>query len=104
MTWVAGTAAVVVALGGCSVSVSTDEEAKVPQAELEKGIADALEKTVGQRPDSVECPGDLAAKEGESVRCELTAGADRYGLTATISSIADGRANYDVQVDEEPVK
>ncbi|MBB4912818.1 hypothetical protein H4W32_002190 [Actinophytocola algeriensis] len=39
---------------------------------------------------------------GESVRCELSAGSVRYGLTATVGSYHNGKAEYDVKVDEEP--
>lgn len=99
-----GAACAVVALAGCSVSVEPQKEAEatISKENLEGGIADALEKAVGQRPDSVECPGSVKAKAGESIRCELSAGTDRYGLTATVSSYADGKAQYDVKVDETP--
>lgn len=98
-----GAVCAVVTLTGCSVSVEPTEEPTISQENLEKGISDALEKEVGQRPDSVECPGSVKAKAGESVRCELSAGAVRYGLTATVSSYGDGKAQYDVKVDQEPV-
>ncbi|MFC4855029.1 DUF4333 domain-containing protein [Actinophytocola glycyrrhizae] len=100
----AGVVCAVPALTGCSVSVETEPEAVITEEVLEKGIADALEKSVGQRPDSVECPGSIKAAAGESVRCELSAGADRYGLTATVSSYDkdNGNADYDIEVDDEP--
>lgn len=101
-TMLAGVACAVVALSGCSASVSTGSDPTLSKEELEKGISDALEKSVGQRPDSVECPGSVKAKEGESIRCELSAGSVRYGLTATVSSYADGKADYEVKVDNEP--
>jgi hypothetical protein len=97
-----GAACAVVTLTGCSVNVETKEDASISKENLEQGIADALEKEVGQRPDSVECPGSVQAKVGESVRCELSAGSTRYGLTATVSSYGDGKAQYDVKVDDKP--
>jgi hypothetical protein len=63
---------------------------------------DALEKSVGKRPDSVTCPGPVKAKAGESIRCELRAGSSRYGLTATVTSYDDGNARYQVKVDQKP--
>lgn len=66
-------------------------------------IVGSLEKSVGQRPDAVECPGDISAQQGESIRCVLHAGADRLGVTATVTSasIQDGDLDYklDVKVD-----
>jgi hypothetical protein len=95
-----GAACAVVTLTGCSASV--EAEATVSKENLEQGISDALEKATGQAPDSVDCPGSVKAKADESVRCELTAGTDRYGLTATITSYENGKAEYDVKVDDEP--
>ncbi len=96
-----GAACAVVTLTGCSASV--EAEATVSKENLEQGISDALEKATGQAPDSVECPGSVKAKVDESVRCELTAGSNRYGLTATITSYDNSKAEYDVKVDEKPV-
>jgi len=75
----------------------------IPQATVKDEIAGSLQKSVGQRPDAVECPGDLSAQQGESIRCVLHAGADRLGVTATVTSasIQDGDLDYklDVKVD-----
>ncbi|GGR43896.1 hypothetical protein J2S40_004189 [Nocardioides luteus] len=67
---------------------------------LETEVADVLEKQVGQRPDDVDCPGDLPAKVGETMRCTLTAGADRLGLTVTVTEVVGTSVNFDVDVDE----
>ena len=34
-------------------------------ATVEDEIAGSLEKSVGQHPDAVECPGDLSARQGD---------------------------------------
>jgi hypothetical protein len=102
------------ALAGCSASVTVDDPATsettatddvvddqvIPQATVEDEIAGSLEKSVGQRPDAVECPGDLSAQQGESIRCVLHAGADRLGVTATVTSasIQDGDLDYKLAV------
>lgn len=87
-------------LGGCTVKV---QEATISQAEFEQGIADALQQSVGQRPDTVECPGPVPARVGETVRCTLTAGSTHAGLTAVITGIQDGKASYHVKVDDHPL-
>jgi hypothetical protein len=96
-----GAACAVATLAGCSATVG-EQYTTISKESLEQGISDALEKATGQAPDSVECPGSLKAEADESVRCELTAGTDRYGLTATITSYENGNAEYDVKVDDEP--
>jgi len=102
-TTLAGVACVLVTLTGCSVSVGGDKDLTISKEKLEQGITDALEKSVGKRPDSVTCPGPVKAKVGESVRCELGSGSVRYGLTATVTSYekGDDSANYSVKVDDK---
>lgn len=42
------------------------------QADIEKQTADALEKSVGQRPDKVVCPGDIINPQtGSTTRCTI---------------------------------
>jgi hypothetical protein len=67
------------------------------------GAEDALEETVGERPD-ITCPEDLPAEVGAETRCTLTAGGDptEYGVTVTVTSVEGDTANFDVQVDAEP--
>ena len=89
-------------LTGCSVKVGTTEEPTVAKADLEQGVADSLQKSVGKRPDSIACPGPLKAAAGQTARCTLTSGSTHYGLTVTIKSYDNGRAAYDVQVDNKP--
>ena len=91
------TACAAFALAGCSADATVSKE------NLETGITDALQKSVGQRPDSVDCPGSVTAKAGETTRCVLAAGSTRYGLTATITSYDNGTAHYNVQVDGKPM-
>ncbi|NKQ56458.1 DUF4333 domain-containing protein [Amycolatopsis sp. K13G38] len=89
-------------LGGCTVKVEKPAPT-ISQAEFERGIADALQQSVGTRPDTVTCPGPVAATVGRTVRCTLTAGTTRAGLTAEIVSIDNGKANYHVMVDDKPL-
>ncbi len=100
-TTLASAACVLVTLTGCSVSFG---DPSISKETLEKGITDALEKSVGKRPDSVTCPGKVKAEAGESVRCELRAGTSKYGLTATISSYDKEAksASYAIKVDQKP--
>jgi Domain of unknown function (DUF4333) len=102
-TMLIAVACAVVAVSGCSGSVEIGD-ATIQKEKLEQGIADSLEKAVGQRPDSVTCPNSVPAKAGAKVRCVLSAGNVRYGLTATITSYRNGNAHYKVTVDQQPMK
>lgn len=89
-------ALLVVGLAGCGT-------ATVPAKTVAGSAADALQKQVGTRPD-ITCPHDLEAKVGATTRCTLTAeGLDgSYGVTVRVTSVKNGKANFDVQVDDHP--
>ena len=78
--------------------------ASLAAEEVATSAEDALEDQVGVRPE-VSCPEDLEAEVGAQTRCTLTAGDDptEYGVTVTVTSVEDGTANFDVQVDDGPV-
>ena len=75
----------------------------VAAATVAQAAEDALQQQVGTRPD-VSCPHDLVAKVGATTRCTLTAeGLDgTYGVTVTVRSVENGKAHFDVKVDDQP--
>jgi hypothetical protein len=83
---------------GCSSG-----EATVPRDEVAKQASAVLAEQAGQEPDDFTCAEDLPAKVGASIRCELTAGGQKIGVTVTTTSVEGSRANFDVQVDDEPM-
>lgn len=94
-------AAVAVLLGaGCSVNVSSG--GSVGKDEVAKQARTALGEQVGQEPDSVTCEDDLKAEKGATVRCELTSDGKKLGLTATTTSVEDGKAQIGFKVDDLP--
>lgn len=80
-------------LTGCSGSVAADE--------IETKVKDQLTKTIGQEPDSIDCPDDLKAEVGATTRCVLTEGADKIGVTVTVKSVDGDNAQMDIQVDDK---
>ncbi|TQL66221.1 uncharacterized protein DUF4333 [Nocardioides albertanoniae] len=83
---------------------TNDETASGPtldKAQVEQKVSGMLEKQVGQRPDKIECPGDLPAKVGASLECTLTAGADELGVTATVTEVEDSTVNFHIEVDDQ---
>lgn len=73
----------------------------VSQAEVEKQVSEQLAAQVGQTPDSVDCPGDLSAEKGTTMRCSLTAGTDTLGVTLTVTAVEGTNVKFDIQVDEK---
>ncbi|MDQ6778875.1 MAG: DUF4333 domain-containing protein [Actinomycetota bacterium] len=89
---VAGAFPAAIALAGCGTEVLTN-----PGQE----VSNALYKTVGQRPKSVACPQGVEAKAGKTFRCTLTAkDGTTVGVTVTETSITNGVAHLDIQVDK----
>ena len=74
----------------------------VDQADLEREISTRLTELAGQAPDDVTCPADgLTGEVGGSVRCVLTAGTDRLGVTVTVTGVQGARVDFDIEVDDE---
>jgi hypothetical protein len=95
------------ALGGASLLLVTgcsSGDPVVKKGEVEKQAVAVLEEEVGQTPDDFTCDEDLPAKVGSSIRCELTAGDETYGVTVTTTSFEDSRAEFDVLVDDSPME
>lgn len=95
---VAGTLTVLFA-AGCSVSVGSKE---VKKDEVASQASDALAKQTGKKPDDVSCQDDLKAKVGATVRCELTSGGTKYGMTVTAKSVDDDKVQMAFKVDDAP--
>ncbi|PXY30949.1 DUF4333 domain-containing protein [Prauserella muralis] len=93
---------VALAVAGCSAEVKTEN--KVSPENLQTSVADALEKQVGQRPESIDCPEGIDAEQGAKARCVLEHQGTRYGVSVTVTSAEGGNVKYDVQVDDQPMK
>lgn len=87
-------------LSGCQVSFYRTVDGET----VARTASEELAKVVGRTPDSVECPDDLNLTAGATMRCTLTAGGTRFGLTVTVKSVAeDGNADLDFEVDDNPL-
>ena len=86
-----------VLIAGCSTGPGSVDRHKV-----EKEVSDELTKTVGQRPKSITCPGDLKAVEGTKMRCQLLASdGTKLGLTLTVTSVKDSHVKFHISVDQK---
>lgn len=97
---VAAVALATLALTGCKASIDTRD---VKGEDLAVQVQATLAKEVGQMPEKVDCPDDLNAAEGKTVRCTLTHQGTSYGVTVTSKGADDkGDVQFAVEVDKEP--
>lgn len=92
----------VLALAATFVVAGCSTQATMSKAEVEKQISNGLEKQVGQKPDKVDCPSDIDAEIGKTMRCTLSVDDTTYGLTIKITSVDGDKANFDIKVDDKP--
>ncbi|MFC7327414.1 DUF4333 domain-containing protein [Marinactinospora rubrisoli] len=92
-------AAALLSAAGCSFSIGGSS---VGSDDVANEVARQLETEVGRMPDDVTCPENLPAEVGASVRCELTADGQTYGVTVTATEVEGTNVRFDVEVDDEP--
>jgi len=78
-------------LGGCGTST-------VSASDVEDQITTQLKGSDGSTPDSADCPEDLKAEVGEKITCDATAGDDSFKVDVEVTSVEDGKANFDITV------
>jgi len=88
-------AAAVLAVAGCSGSVSINQEKTVAKADVADQISTKVNEKAGHKPQSVTCPGDLKAAVGASLDCQMTDNGQTYGVNVTVTSVA-GDKNFDI--------
>jgi hypothetical protein len=87
--------------GACVLLLSACGGTKaVSEAKVEQKVSEQLTAQVGQKPDDIDCPGDLKAEKGTTMRCTLTAGDTSLGLTVTVTSVDGSNVKFDIQVDD----
>jgi hypothetical protein len=72
--------------------------AGVPRADVASGISTQLAGR-GVTATSVDCPQDLPAEVGRSVRCTYTVDGKPVGVTAAVSSVQGDQAVFDITSD-----
>jgi hypothetical protein len=93
----AAVAALVLSLAtaGCGEDALSEED-------LENEVKTELTRQVGQAPKEIDCPGDLKAEKGEKMTCTLVADdGSRVDTFVTVTSAEDGKAKFDIQVDDQ---
>ncbi len=92
--------AVTVLATACSASVSVGTKT-VAEKDVEQQAAEQLAKVVdnGVTPN-IDCPGDLEAKVGAALVCDLTVPGDdtKLPVDITVTSVDGDTVNFDVKV------
>ena len=81
---------------GCSVTSAVDRN------EVATTIGSAMHDQ-GVAAEGATCPEDLVAEVGRVLRCEFTTGGQPVDAVVTVTSVADGKAHYDIHTEARPI-
>ena len=87
-------AAIVIGLAACTGSV--------PKADVASSISTQL-TAKNIKAENVNCPADLVAEVGQSVRCEFVVDGQPVDAIAKVTSINGSTANFDITTEARPV-
>jgi Domain of unknown function (DUF4333) len=82
--------------------VKFDMVETVDKDQVAQILSNKLAQQVGRKPDSVTCPDNLKGTKGATLRCELTDGGQKYGISVTVTDVDAGDVNFDYKVDDHP--
>lgn len=85
-------------LGGCS-----DPELTITTDSLEAGLTETLRER-GRLPEKVDCPSEVKAEMAQRTECVMTEKGERFHVAVVVTSIYDGKAEYDIEVDAKPMR
>ena len=91
---ISAVAALALAGAGCSSEKSVDKN------DVANTVSSKMNDKTGHKPDSVTCPDNLKGVEGATLRCQLTDGNEKYGVTVTVTNVDAGNVNFDFKVDD----
>lgn len=90
-----GPCVLAVALSGtaCSFSVGSNT---VSKSDVESQISQKMTDAAGKKPESVTCPGDLSAKVGATLDCQMTVKNKPFNVNVTVTSVDGGNVKFDM--------
>jgi hypothetical protein len=93
---VSGAAAGLMATAGaCSCSVGSSPNA-VTKSDVAQQITSKLTDGAGNKPDSVTCPGDLPAKVGAQMNCEMKVKDQIFNVNVNVTSVNGSHVEFDM--------
>ncbi len=81
--------------GACSCSVGTGPHA-VSKGDVAGQITSKMTDAAGNKPDSVNCPGDLPAKVGSQLNCEMKVKNKTFNVNVTVTSVEGDNVKFDM--------
>ncbi len=94
---VSGAAAGLMAgFGACSCSVSVGGPKAVSKSDVAEQITSKMTDAAGNRPNSVTCPGDLPAKVGAQLNCEMKVKDQTFNVNVTVTSVNGSDVKFDM--------
>ncbi len=81
--------------GACSCSVGSSSH-PVSKSDVASQITQKLTDAAGNKPDSVTCPGDLDAKVGAQLNCEMKVKNETFNVNVTVTSVNGSEVKFDM--------
>ncbi|SOJ54097.1 hypothetical protein MSIMFB_01594 [Mycobacterium simulans] len=82
--------------GACSCSIGTSSSHSVSKSDVASQITAKMTDAAGNKPDSVTCPGDLPAKVGAQLNCEMKVKDATYNVNVTVTSVNGNDVKFDM--------
>jgi Domain of unknown function (DUF4333) len=93
---VSGAAVVLTAsAGACSCSIGSSSHS-VSESAVAGAITSKMTDAAGHKPDSVNCPGDLPAKVGAQLNCEMKVKSQTFNVNVTVTSVNGNDVKFDM--------
>jgi hypothetical protein len=88
--------------GACSFSTGSSSAHAVSKDDVVQQITAKMTDAQGNKPESVTCPGDLRAKVGAQLNCEMKVKEAKYNVNVTVTSVEGKNVKFDFKVDDQP--
>jgi predicted thioesterase len=76
--------------------VKFDMVETVDKAQIAQQISAKMTDAAGNKPDTVNCPGDLLGKVGSQLNCEMKAKGATYNVNVTVTSVNGSNVLFDM--------
>lgn len=87
-------------ISATACSASDNTRSTLDDVGLEQRLSTLWEQQGDQKPDKVDCPDDLKAKEGTTTRCTLTTGGNQVTVKVTVNELDGTTVRFNAEVDE----
>ena len=91
----AAAAGLMASAGACSCSIGSSSHS-VGKSAIAGAITSKMTDAAGNKPDSVNCPGDLPAKVGAQLNCEMKVKSQTFNVNVTVTSANGNDVKFDI--------